>query len=427
MGKCYIPGHPSVTGSCSDLDATVTQVTLVTAVAFFGCSIGTALAPNLAAFFVFRILTAFEGTSFILIGASVISDIYRPTERATALGWFLSGTLVGPAFGPFLGGIIVTYTSWRVIFWLQTGLAGLATIGNFFLLPETIYHKRIDDLVGYTGKEKAKVLWGMINPWRVIRLFAYPNLLLTGLAASSLLWNMYSLLAPIRYVLNPRFNLTTPMQGGLFYLAPGAGYLIGTFFGGRYADQVVKKYIKKRGVRVPEDRLRSALPFMCVVAACVLVYGWCVEMDRGGIPLAIVVLFLQGFAQLFCFPSLNTYCLDVMPGRSSEVAASNYLIRYLFAAGGTAVVLPAIEVIGVGWFSTISVLFCLAGAGAVYLTIAFGQAWRDKVDARRRARRYAQQKASCPKEEETTGAHDVGLREADKVTTPETPPKKEEV
>lgn len=40
------------------------------------------------------------------------SDIYRPTERATALGWFLSGTLIGPAFGPFLGGIIVTYTTW---------------------------------------------------------------------------------------------------------------------------------------------------------------------------------------------------------------------------------------------------------------------------------------------------------------------------
>lgn len=48
------------------------QVTIVTAIAFLACSIGTALAPNLAAFFVFRILTAFEGTSFILVGSSVI-------------------------------------------------------------------------------------------------------------------------------------------------------------------------------------------------------------------------------------------------------------------------------------------------------------------------------------------------------------------
>ncbi|KAI1336884.1 major facilitator superfamily domain-containing protein [Xylariaceae sp. FL0016] len=364
------------------------NITLVTAVGFLACSIGTALSPNLAAFFIFRILTAFEGTSFILIGAAVISDIYRPTERGKATGWFMSGTLVGPAFGPFLGGIIVTYTTWRVIFWLQAALAAVAAIGSFFLLPETIYHKKIDDLEGYSGKEKGKVLFKMINPWRVLRLYEYPNLLLTGLASASLVWNMYSLLTPIRYVLNPRYHLTTPMQGGLFYLAPGCGYLAGTFLGGRWADHVVKKYIAKRGVRIPEDRMYSALPFMgIVIPTCILIYGWCVERDVGGIPLTVVVLFLQGCAQLFCFPSLNTYCLDVMPGQGAEVIAGNYAIRYLFACAGTAVVLPAIESIGVGWFSTISTLFLLAGTGCVYVSIRWGKGWRDAVDARRRRNR----------------------------------------
>ncbi|KAI1500757.1 major facilitator superfamily domain-containing protein [Biscogniauxia marginata] len=362
------------------------RVTLVTAAGFFMCSIGTALAPNLAAFFIFRILTAFEGTSFILVGAAVISDMYRPVERGTATGWFMSGTLVGPAFGPFLGGIIVTYTSWRVIFWLQAGLAGIAVIGAYFLLPETIYHKKIDDLVGYSGKEKGKVLFRMINPWRVLRLFAYPNLLLTSLASAALVWNMYSLLTPIRYVLNPRYHLTTPMQGGLFYLAPGCGYLLGTFFGGRYADHVVKKYIQKRGTRVPEDRLHSALPFVGIVMpGCILVYGWCVEKDVGGIPLTVVCMFLQGFAQLFCFPSLNTYCLDVMPGRAAEVIAGNYAVRYLFACIGTAVVLPAIQAMGIGWFSTISVAFLVAGTAASAATIRWGRGWRERIDARKKA------------------------------------------
>ncbi|KAI5922062.1 major facilitator superfamily domain-containing protein [Camillea tinctor] len=363
------------------------QITLITAVGFFLCSIATALAPNLAAFFIFRILTAFEGTSFILVGAAVISDIYRPIERGTATGWFMSGTLIGPAFGPFLGGIIVTYTSWRVIFWLQAGLAFLAATGSYFLLPETIYHKKLDDLVGYSGREKGKVLFRMINPWRVLRLFVYPNLLLTGLASASLVWNMYSLLTPIRYVLNPRYHLTTPMQGGLFYLAPGCGYLSGTFFGGRYADHIVKKYIRKRsGERVPEDRLHSALPFMGImIPGCILIYGWCVEKDVGGIPLTVVVMFLQGFAQLFCFPSLNTYCLDVMPGRSAEVIAGNYAIRYLFACAGTAVVLPAIEAIGIGWFSTISVVFLVVSTVGTAITIRWGRGWRESRDARKKA------------------------------------------
>ncbi|KUI59048.1 hypothetical protein VP1G_06293 [Cytospora mali] len=298
-------------------------ITCTTALLFFCCSIGTALSPNLAAFFVFRILTAFEGTAFLLVGSACLQDIYRPTERATAMGWFLSGTQVGPAIGPFVGGIIVTYVSWRVIFWVQTGLSGLAVLGTFFLLPETIHHKKYDDLQGLSRTRKAAVLWDMVNPWRVLKLMVtYPNLILAGIASSSLVWNMYSLLTPIRYVLNPRFHLTTPMQSGLFYLAPGAGYLVGTFFGGRYADHVVKKYMRKSPAgteRVPEDRMRSALPFMgIVIPACVLIYGWSVERAVGGIPLAVVALFLQGVAQLFCFPSLNTYCLDVMQGQGSD-------------------------------------------------------------------------------------------------------------
>lgn len=178
------------------------------------------------------------------------------------------------------------------------------------------------------------------------------------------------------------------MQSGLFYLAPGAGYLLGTFFGGRYADHVVKKYIAKSQVRVPEDRLRSALPFLGgVIPACVLIYGWCVDQNAGGIPIVVITLFIQGVAQLFCFPSLNTYCLDVMQGRGSDVIAGNYFVRYLFACLGTAVVLPAVESVGVGWFSTISAVFLMLGALGAWATIVWGKGWREKVDDKRRTKR----------------------------------------
>jgi MFS family permease len=361
---------------------------LITAILFLGCSLGTALSPNLVSYFIFRILTAFEGTAFLTIGASCIGDIYRPSERATAMGWFLSGTLIGPAFGPFVGGIIVTFRSWRGIFYLQTALAGVATIGAYFLLPETAHHMKADDLVGLPLKVKAKILWGMLNPWRVIKLYKYPNLIMAALASSSLVWNMYSLLTPIRYILNPRFNLTSPIQSGLFYLAPGCGYILGTFGGGRYSDYITVLWTKKRGVRVPEDRLRSALPFMGIVMpVCMLLYGWSVEKRFGGVALPVIMMFLQGVAQLFCFPSLNTYCLDVMQGSGAEVIAGNYMIRYLFAALGSATVLPAVEKIGVGWFSTISAGFLVASTLATLAAVLWGRGWRESIDKKRRAKR----------------------------------------
>jgi len=393
-------------------------VNLSTGVLFFGCSIGTALAPSLPVFFVFRILTAFEGTAFILVGSACLSDIYRPTERATAMGWFLLGTLVGPALGPFIGGIIVTFTSWRVIFWLQSGLAGLAFILAFIFLPETIYHKRIDDLEGHSGKQKFKALWGMINPVRVLRLYIYPNLIMVGLASSALVWNMYSLLTPIRYVLNPRFHLDTPLQSGLFYLAPGCGYLVGTFMGGRYADFMVRKWIKKRGgVRVPEDRLRSALPFMGVaVPGCILIYGWGVDKNVGGIPLAVVMMFLQGVAQLLSFPSLNTYCLDVMQERGAEVIAGNYFVRYLFACLGSALVLPAIEGIGIGWFSTISALFLVATTLGTAAAVRWGKGWRKRIDEQKRRNKMKKINAKVSAYDETAMKNENEKKEASRVT-----------
>lgn len=286
----------------------------------------------------------------------------------------------------FIGGIIVTYVSWRNIFWLQTALAGIASVAVILFVPETIHHPRKADLAGLPRKQQARKLWSWINPWRVIVLFRYPNLLVAGLASSSLVWNMYSLLTPIRYVLNPRFGLTSPLQSGLFYIAPGCGYLVGTFFGGRWADKVVKKWIAKRGGRrVPEDRLHSCLTALgVVIPACMLIYGWSIEKEVGGIPLPVIVMFIQGVAQLFCFPSLNTYCLDVMQSNSAEAVAGNYVIRYVFAAAGTAACLPVIERIGVGWFSTISAAFLVVAAAGTWATAKYGAQWREAVDAKKK-------------------------------------------
>jgi MFS family permease len=191
-------------------------------------------------------------------------------------------------------------------------------------------------------------------------------------------------------VLNPRFHLTSPIQSGLFYIAPGCGYLLGTFFGGRWADYIVKKWIAKKGRRVPEDRLRSCYAFVgVIIPACMLIYGWSVEKEVGGVALPVAAMFVQGVAQLFCFPSLNTYCLDVMQskGKSAEVVAGNYMIRYAFAAAGSAVCLPAIEAIGVGWFSTISAGFLILSAIALWATTVWGEDWRHAVNDRKKKRK----------------------------------------
>ena len=134
---------------------------------------------------------------------------------------------------------------------------------------------------------------------------------------------MYFLLTPIRYVLNPRLNLTTPLQSGLLYLSPASGYIVGTLVGGRWADYTVRSWIQKRGYRLPEDRLRSVLLFHGVLnPGFTCLYGWTVDKRLGGIPAPVICLFFQSFAQLASFTSLNAYILDIMQARSGEASGT---------------------------------------------------------------------------------------------------------
>jgi hypothetical protein len=125
---------------------------------------------------------------------------------------------------------------------------------------------------------------------------------------------MYSLLTPPRYLINPRFHLTSPLVSGLFYLSPGLGFLVGTIVGGKWADMTVNRYIQKRaGTRIPQDRLNSGLlAFFMLVPAAQLVYGWSLEKTFGGFAVPTLAIFFAGLGLMMAFSSLNTYCTGIL-------------------------------------------------------------------------------------------------------------------
>lgn len=65
----------------------------------FAPSIGIALAPNMATFTALRLVTGFTGTYFMVAGQTVIADIFEPGVRGRATGFFMVGSVAGPAIG----------------------------------------------------------------------------------------------------------------------------------------------------------------------------------------------------------------------------------------------------------------------------------------------------------------------------------------
>ncbi|THW16254.1 MFS general substrate transporter [Aureobasidium pullulans] len=348
------------------------------AVLFF-CSIGTALSINMAMFTAMRILAGFQGTYNMVAGQTIIADIFDQKRRGTAVGFFMVGSVLGPAIGPLVGGIIVTFASWRSIFWVQTGMVGLGLFLSLLFVPSIAQPHQI------TEKPSLK-LWGksQVEMLKVFTLLIYPNVFFADLACGLLAWTQYSLLAAPRHLINPRFNLTSPLVSGLFYIAPGAGFLLGSIAGGRFSDMTMAKKIMQRGgKRVPQDRLNSGLiAFFLIIPASQLIYGWCLQYDVGGLALAIVAAFFTGAGLMAAFSSLNTYCAEAIPEQRTAVIASKYFIQYIFGASGNAAIVPLIDSIGIGLAATIGVILAISGGILVWTLAKYGGEMQTFIDGK---------------------------------------------
>lgn len=80
------------------------------------------------------------------------------------------GSVLGPALGPLIGGIIVTFASWRIIFWTQTGMVGTGLVLSFFSVPSIAQPHQ-------TTEKPSFRLWGksQVEMLKVFTLLVYPN------------------------------------------------------------------------------------------------------------------------------------------------------------------------------------------------------------------------------------------------------------
>ncbi len=78
-----------------------------------------ALAGNEATIIGFRILQGIGGALITANSGAVIADTFPPEARGRAYGFNSIGWNVGAILGILLGGLIITFVSWRWIFWIN--------------------------------------------------------------------------------------------------------------------------------------------------------------------------------------------------------------------------------------------------------------------------------------------------------------------
>jgi EmrB/QacA subfamily drug resistance transporter len=93
------------------------------------------LAWSLNSLVAFRILQAIPGGVLPVITLTMLYRIVPRKQIGTAMGLYGLGIVFAPALGPTLGGYLVEYVDWRLIFFINVPVGVLAAVAAVLVLP----------------------------------------------------------------------------------------------------------------------------------------------------------------------------------------------------------------------------------------------------------------------------------------------------
>lgn len=403
-------------------------------VLFVASGAGTAIQTNYPLLVVLRCLQSSGSSAFVLLGSSLVADISTTANRGSYNAYGYTAALLGPAFGPVIGGAITHFLNWRALFWFLAIFGGVLLLALVLFVPETgrgivgngsvppqrwnrplllqsIWRRAsrgqhdssptptpvaFGDSNGDSSNGGRKVKATALhfsNPLRTLRLVVDkrtgPSILYASLSYSAYYFGITSIT-----LLFPRTYHYNTLQLGLSFIPLGLGCVASTLVVGRLADANYRRLAVRHGHdlthrrqiplgRFPIEaaRLQVALPLAYAAAVAVVIYGWTLER---GIPVAgpFTALFVLGFANAGTVNIISTLSIDVYAHVSSSraIAAMN-LCKCALGALTVGTAGRIINAVGFGLSCTIISLVLVVGTIPMWLAVVYGPQWREEAEA----------------------------------------------
>jgi DHA2 family multidrug resistance protein len=109
------------------------------------------MAWNLPSLIAARVIQAIGGGAMQPTGMAIMTEVFPPKERGSAMGLFGVGIILGPAIGPTLGGYLTDYFGWRSIFLVNLPIGIITIIAAFEFMIKDAPHKLIKKPFDFWG------------------------------------------------------------------------------------------------------------------------------------------------------------------------------------------------------------------------------------------------------------------------------------
>lgn len=125
------------------------ELFIITTVAFVAASMLCGTARSLEEMVVYRSLQGLAGAFILPLSQSSMLDTSKPSQHAQMMAIWGLGAVLGPIFGPLIGGWLTENWNWRWVFFVNLPLGLIAIAILFFTLPGHAKKKRQFDLFGF--------------------------------------------------------------------------------------------------------------------------------------------------------------------------------------------------------------------------------------------------------------------------------------
>ncbi len=293
------------------------RVILVGVFVFALASVGCALAGSIEALLAFRALQGMSAGAGLIVGRAIIRDCFDGVEAQKLMSTVSMIFGLAPAIAPIVGGWVVTFSRWPMIFWLLAGFALLLCIACAAWLPETHPPSRRTPLSP----------GGLARTWRMILVDrAFFPLALAGSLNFNALW-VYISSAPA-FVLD-LLRLDEASFAWLFVPAI-TGMMIGAFLSGRLAGRLSATATVRLGYAI-----------MLVASALNLVVTLALAEPR--VPWSVLPIGLHAIGIGINFPTLTLLLLDRFPQHRGAVSSLQAFISLVISAAIAGVLSPLLS------------------------------------------------------------------------------------
>ncbi|MCE4963728.1 multidrug effflux MFS transporter [Staphylococcus haemolyticus] len=111
---------------------------VISMIIFASASLGIVFVENIWIMVFLRFIQGFTGGAGAVISRAIASDMYRGNELTKFLALLMLVNGVAPVIAPALGGLILSFAVWRMVFVILTLFGVLMVLGSLFKVPESL-------------------------------------------------------------------------------------------------------------------------------------------------------------------------------------------------------------------------------------------------------------------------------------------------